>query len=301
MDARIKLIVEDADSIARRDDMCYRKRPELLKLVEEFYRAYSSLAERYNGARGQLLQAHQTRDASHSQVSFLFADDAPSTSEQHTPFTRFPIHAFDREESATTLSKKGLKHQEEDQEGLAQLLNENQNLKTRILIEFKEVISNLMKDIAPAQKYTTELELHANMLNEQIGRAKNDVEAQSQEQQKAIALEMRNGFQMIKDLKMCKKDVKIERGWLGDENQNLNELVLHSSNGNSRRQNGQPNDKILQCWEIAEWGCHHDLMNIKIQEQSSLSTVDDILHHELDMGSKIACIPLQNHRKGKGW
>ncbi|KAK9999226.1 hypothetical protein SO802_018829 [Lithocarpus litseifolius] len=54
MDAKVKamimLIEEDADSIARRAEMYYKKRPELMKLVEEFYRAYRALAERYDHA-----------------------------------------------------------------------------------------------------------------------------------------------------------------------------------------------------------------------------------------------------------
>ncbi|XP_050914606.1 uncharacterized protein LOC127129473 [Lathyrus oleraceus] len=40
----IKLIEEEADSFARRAEMYYKKRPELMKLVEEFYRAYRALA-----------------------------------------------------------------------------------------------------------------------------------------------------------------------------------------------------------------------------------------------------------------
>ncbi|KAK4762969.1 hypothetical protein SAY86_008737 [Trapa natans] len=56
----IKLIEEDADSFARRAEMYYKKRPELLKLVEEFYRAYRALAERYDYATGVLRQAHRS-------------------------------------------------------------------------------------------------------------------------------------------------------------------------------------------------------------------------------------------------
>lgn len=47
MKAMIKLIEEDADSFARRAEMYYNRRPELMKLVEEFYGAYRALAERY--------------------------------------------------------------------------------------------------------------------------------------------------------------------------------------------------------------------------------------------------------------
>ena len=39
--------------------MYYKKRPELMKLVEEFYRAYRALAERYDHATGELRHAHR--------------------------------------------------------------------------------------------------------------------------------------------------------------------------------------------------------------------------------------------------
>lgn len=46
--AMLKLIEEDADSFAQRAEMYYRKRPELISMVEDFYRAHRSLAERYD-------------------------------------------------------------------------------------------------------------------------------------------------------------------------------------------------------------------------------------------------------------
>ncbi|RVX20707.1 Protein NETWORKED 1D [Vitis vinifera] len=82
MDAKvkqmIKLIEEDADSFARRAEMYYKKRPELMKLVEEFYRAYRALAERYDHATGALRQAQRTMaEAFPNQVPFL-TDDSPA-------------------------------------------------------------------------------------------------------------------------------------------------------------------------------------------------------------------------------
>ncbi|KAG6703570.1 hypothetical protein I3842_07G090800 [Carya illinoinensis] len=82
MDAKvkqmIKLLEEDADSFARRAEMYYKKRPELMKLVEEFYRAYRALAERYDHATGALRQAHRTMaEAFPNQVPF---DDSPAGS-----------------------------------------------------------------------------------------------------------------------------------------------------------------------------------------------------------------------------
>ena len=50
----LKLIEEDGDSFAKKAEMYYQKRPELIAHVEEFYRMYRSLAERYDHVTGEL-------------------------------------------------------------------------------------------------------------------------------------------------------------------------------------------------------------------------------------------------------
>uniref|UniRef100_A0A7N0VJ74 NAB domain-containing protein n=1 Tax=Kalanchoe fedtschenkoi TaxID=63787 RepID=A0A7N0VJ74_KALFE len=50
----LKLIDEDGDSFAKKAEMYYKKRPELVALVEEFYRMYRALAERYDQVTGEL-------------------------------------------------------------------------------------------------------------------------------------------------------------------------------------------------------------------------------------------------------
>lgn len=46
--AMLRIIEEDADSFGKRAEMYYKKRPELITMVEDFYRAHRSLAERYD-------------------------------------------------------------------------------------------------------------------------------------------------------------------------------------------------------------------------------------------------------------
>lgn len=92
----IKLLEEDADSFARRAEMYYKKRPELMKLVEEFYRAYRALAERYDNATGVLRQAQRSMaEAFPNQVPF---DDSPAGSgnegDPRTPEMPPHIRAF---------------------------------------------------------------------------------------------------------------------------------------------------------------------------------------------------------------
>lgn len=121
--AMIKLIEEDADSFARRAEMYYKKRPELMKLVEEFYRAYRALAERYDHLTGELRQAHRTMaEAFPNQVPFVLEEDSPVRSskhetEPHTPDVPHPIRALlsaeksrpNSRESDASNSRRGLK------------------------------------------------------------------------------------------------------------------------------------------------------------------------------------------------
>ncbi|KAL1541026.1 protein NETWORKED 4A-like [Salvia divinorum] len=50
----LKLIEEDADSFAKKAELYFKKRPDLVSLVEELYRMYRALAERYDHVTGEL-------------------------------------------------------------------------------------------------------------------------------------------------------------------------------------------------------------------------------------------------------
>ncbi|GLT99594.1 hypothetical protein SLE2022_170240 [Rubroshorea leprosula] len=187
--AMIKLIEEDADSFARRAEMYYKKRPDLMKLVEEFYRAYRALAERYNNATVELRQAHRTIVEAFPNQEPLMADDSPSGSSgfevgPHTPKMPHPIRAFldpdDSEEAYSGMGKKGLKQlndmfrpqksiskvlnvggaedsEQGYQDGFSQLSSEILNLKKRFLLESSRAgkaeseVHSLKKILANAQ------------------------------------------------------------------------------------------------------------------------------------------------------
>ncbi|KAL2942242.1 Protein NETWORKED 1A [Bienertia sinuspersici] len=162
--AMIKLIEEDADSFARRAEMYYKKRPELMKLVEEFYRAYRALAERYNHATGELRHAHRTMaQAFPDQAPYALADDAASSSEPGTPDTSYPNRSFfdsDNFQGSSSqgsgITRKGLKQlndmfrsaeaeqeessssnggSEEVNSGVSHISKENEKLKSQFLSE----------------------------------------------------------------------------------------------------------------------------------------------------------------------
>ncbi|KAL3644822.1 hypothetical protein CASFOL_010002 [Castilleja foliolosa] len=68
--AMLKVIEEDADSFAQRAEMFYRKRPELISMVEDFYRTHRSLAERYDQAKSEPLTRISSTWSSTSSSSF---------------------------------------------------------------------------------------------------------------------------------------------------------------------------------------------------------------------------------------
>ncbi|XP_042461149.1 protein NETWORKED 1A-like isoform X1 [Zingiber officinale] len=94
----IKIIEEDADSFAKRAEMYYKKRPELMKLVEEFYRAYRALAERYDNATGVLRQAHQT-------MAVVFPNQIPLEVSDELPMDSEMFELFDGDDEAMKMDR----------------------------------------------------------------------------------------------------------------------------------------------------------------------------------------------------
>ncbi|PIN07611.1 hypothetical protein CDL12_19828 [Handroanthus impetiginosus] len=101
----IKLIEEDADSFARKAEMYYKKRPELMKLVEEFYRAYRALAERYNHATGELRHARRT-------IAKAFPDEVPLELGEDSPLKSLAL--FDEDDLFENTNER---HKEDSDRG----------------------------------------------------------------------------------------------------------------------------------------------------------------------------------------
>lgn len=75
----LKLIEEDAESFAKKAEIYFRKRPELISLVEEFYRMYRSLAERYDHVTGELRKNIPTDLQSQGSAVSDVSSDLPTT------------------------------------------------------------------------------------------------------------------------------------------------------------------------------------------------------------------------------
>lgn len=66
----LQILCDDGDSFAKRAEMYYQKRPELVNFVEEAFRAYRALAERYDHLSKELQSANRT-------IASVFPDQVP--------------------------------------------------------------------------------------------------------------------------------------------------------------------------------------------------------------------------------
>ncbi|CAM8881095.1 unnamed protein product [Rhodiola kirilowii] len=80
----LKIIDLDGDSFAKRVEMYYKKRPELMEFVEESFRAYRSLAERYDHLSRELQNANRTIAAVYpEQIQFALEDYEDDDSDEN--------------------------------------------------------------------------------------------------------------------------------------------------------------------------------------------------------------------------
>jgi hypothetical protein len=98
MEDRVKCILfllgEEADSFANRAEMYYKRRPEVISSVEEAYRAYRALAERYDHMSGELHKANHTiATAFLDQIQYsLLEEDDDNLPKAFTTVDRRKIH-----------------------------------------------------------------------------------------------------------------------------------------------------------------------------------------------------------------
>ncbi|KAG1368678.1 protein NETWORKED 1A-like [Cocos nucifera] len=216
----IKLVDEDADTFAKRAEMFYKKRPELMKLVEEFYRMYRALAERHDHATRALHQAHRTMaEAFPNQIPLVLTDEPSSSSsdkeEDPCPFEMPPpIHElfadFQKdalsgslhlnemsaagEETTEERTREGLDVQGEQREGSEYKLLENEIL--RLLIESQELESQIISESVHASRAKTEVQSVKDIPSEVISEKEAAILQCQQSVERMASLEMEiSGFQ----------------------------------------------------------------------------------------------------------
>ncbi|KAF3334024.1 myosin-8 [Carex littledalei] len=89
----LKLLGEEADSFSKRAEMYYKRRPEVISSVEEAYRAYRALAERYDHISGELHKANHTiATAFPDQVQYAMLEEDDNIPKAITPVDSSKIH-----------------------------------------------------------------------------------------------------------------------------------------------------------------------------------------------------------------
>ncbi|RID43310.1 hypothetical protein BRARA_I00178 [Brassica rapa] len=223
----IKVLEEDADSFARRAEMYYRKRPELMQLVEEFYRAYRALAERYNHATVVIHKAHQTiAEELPNQVSFIFGDESHTGADgdPQTPDMRPPIRARgDPDDVPFGKARKGLKFDDGDETvseyeratkaeaevaALKDFISKMEAEKEATLAQFEknlERLSNLESEISRAQEDSTRLNDKASSAEAEIQILRQVIEKLESEKESTL-VQYQQCLQRIADLEEARKD-----------------------------------------------------------------------------------------------
>ncbi|KAG8041429.1 hypothetical protein GUJ93_ZPchr0616g33696 [Zizania palustris] len=98
MEDRVKcmllLLGEEADSFSKRAEMYYKRRPEVITQVEEVYRAYKGLADRYDIISGELHKANHTiATAFPDQVQYaMLQEEDDNVPKAFTPVDPRKIH-----------------------------------------------------------------------------------------------------------------------------------------------------------------------------------------------------------------
>ncbi|XP_010414756.1 PREDICTED: protein NETWORKED 2A [Camelina sativa] len=89
----LKIIDEDGDTFAKRAEMYYLKRPEIVNFVEEAFRSYRALAERYDHLSRELQSANRTiATAFPEHVQFPMEDDSDDNEDYEGNLRRPPKH-----------------------------------------------------------------------------------------------------------------------------------------------------------------------------------------------------------------
>lgn len=219
--AMIKLIEEDADSFARRAEMYYKKRPELMKLVEELYRAYRALAERYDHATGALRQAHKTMTEAFPNQIPAFSDDSsvasPYEADPQTPDSRSYPGEFHKDEE----SDAGHKGSKQSNELLGSTGTARRTLKfddsedgmtDKEILVLKEALAKLEEEKeAEMQKYLESLERLSKLESEIINSQEDSRElADRASKAKAESQELKDALQRLEtekeeSLELCNR------------------------------------------------------------------------------------------------
>lgn len=222
--AMLKLIEEDADSFAQRAEMYYKKRPELISMVEEFYRAHRSLAERYDLVKSD----HGTR--------LLTTFGSPFMSiKQHKQ--EKVISMMDQSYNSYSESSDAEEYAESEvddpeQEGEIQIEKEFGEVEDPELVNETQVDEEIKEDEDPVQEDVIEVDqepkkdsVPSEVYNDEIMKLREEIETLKEEnerQKDQLKQKDEEKIEVIRQLSMAV-------GVLKDENSKLRKYIARES------------------------------------------------------------------------
>ncbi|KAL8153694.1 hypothetical protein V2J09_011454 [Rumex salicifolius] len=279
--AMIKIINEDADSFARRAEMYYKKRPELMRLIEDLYRAYRALAERYDHVTGELRLAHRTMpEAFPNQVNSVLRDDQipSSTSEPSLPMGEAVLQEWKSADEDSISEQCSCLSADENQscnaeDRCTQLENLNQLLRSEandLIQRIAEKDQELFRNVSEVEELMNRVHVGEFSLvqAEATLDSLQNLHFQSLEEQKAMALELSNGLQMLEN---CKQDFESEIQQLREENHGLIDQKLAYSVAEREMEN-----EILSLKQMRE------KLDSKVRRQAEKSNALERQVHQLN-------------------
>ncbi|KAL6623461.1 hypothetical protein ACP70R_033340 [Stipagrostis hirtigluma subsp. patula] len=296
MDSKIKVMIkiidEDADSFARRAEMYYKRRPELMSLLEELYRAYRALAERYDHAAGELRQAHRKMaEAFPDEFQLDLDDDLPAEtasteteteSRDMTPFFLSFINAGDSKKRA-----KDDQDHEKLQKEISSLSQENQDLKKKIssVLEKSDKaeseVLHLKEALAQQEAEKEAAFTQCQQSTDRLQNLKSEI-LHTQEEFKRLKEEMQNGLQNLSTAE--ERCLLLER-----TNQNLH-LELDKLKHASKEKHDELNEKHVEL----------EKLSISIQEEQLKSMQAEMARLSLEKQlaqaqEKLRLLSLEKH------
>lgn len=296
MDSKIKVMIkiidEDADSFARRAEMYYKRRPELMSLLEELYRAYRALAERYDHAAGELRQAHKKMaEAFPDEFQLDFDDDLPTETastesetdnRDMTPFFLSFIKAGDSKKRA-----KDDQDHEKLQKEISSLSQENQDLKKKISSVLEKSnkaeseVSSLKAALADQESEKEAAFSQCQQSSDRLQSLKSEI-LHTQEEFKRLKEEMENGLQNLSTAE--ERCLLLERA-----NQNLH-LELDNLKLASKEKHDELNEKHIEL----------EKLSISIQEEQLKSMQAEMARLSLEKQlaqaqEKLRLLSLEKH------
>ncbi|XP_021903347.1 protein NETWORKED 2A [Carica papaya] len=105
----LKIIDEDGDTFAKRAEMYYKKRPEIVNFVEEAFRSYRALAERYDHLSRELQSANRTIATAFPEQVPVSLDEDDHEGNPDGPSRNLPNLPIGRVPKAPDIPKKDLR------------------------------------------------------------------------------------------------------------------------------------------------------------------------------------------------